>query len=97
MAIFDIPYVFTHIDTGSYGSNNDRAVFRNSKWGEQFFENKVHLLEAELRAKLNKWKGYLLSSKRRSISITVVLVGSLYWPGHTQGASKIQLSSLKSP
>ena len=47
MAIFDVRYVFTHIDIGSYGSNNDSGVFRNSKMGEQFFENKGHLAEAD--------------------------------------------------
>ena len=36
MAICDARYVFTHIDIGSYGSNNDCGVFRNSKMGEQF-------------------------------------------------------------
>ena len=45
--ICDARYVFTHIDIGSYGSNNDSGVFRNSKMGEQLFENKVHLPEAD--------------------------------------------------
>ena len=46
-AICDARYVFTRIDIDSYGSNNDNGVFRNSKIGEQFFENKVHLPEAD--------------------------------------------------
>ena len=46
-AICDASYVFTHIDIGKYGSNNDSGVFRNSKMGEQFFENIVHLPEAD--------------------------------------------------
>ena len=47
MAICDARYVFTHIDIGSYGSNNVSGVFKNSKMGEQFFENKVHIPEAD--------------------------------------------------
>ena len=47
MVICDARYISTHIDIGSYGSNNGSGVFRNSEMGEQFFENKVHLAEAD--------------------------------------------------
>ena len=47
MAACDARYVFTHIDIGSYGSNNESDVIRNSKMGQQFFENKLHLPEAD--------------------------------------------------
>ena len=47
MTICDARYVLTHINIGSYGSNNDSGVFRNSKMWEQLFENKVHLPEAD--------------------------------------------------
>ena len=46
-AVCDARYVFTRIDIDSYGSNNDNGVFRNSKIGAQFFENKVYLPEAD--------------------------------------------------
>ena len=47
MAICDTRYVFTLIDIGSYGSNNDSGVFRNSKMGQAFFESKFNLPESE--------------------------------------------------
>ena len=45
MAVCDARYVFAYIAivSSSYGSNNGSGVFRNSKMGEQFFENRVHL------------------------------------------------------
>ena len=44
MAISDAHYVFhTLVDIGSYGSNNDSGVFRNSKMGEAFFNEKMKL------------------------------------------------------
>ena len=47
MVICDVCCVFTHIDIGSYGSNNDSGVFRNSKMGDKSFETKVHLPKAD--------------------------------------------------
>ena len=47
MAICDARYIFTLVDVGSYGSNNDCGVFRNSLMGKAFFENKLKLPEAE--------------------------------------------------
>ena len=47
MAICDSRYVFTHIDIGSYGSNNDSGAFRNPKMGEQLFQNKVYLPQTD--------------------------------------------------
>ena len=47
MAICDAQYVFTLIDIGSYGSNNDSGVFRNSVMGDAFLKNKFSLPEPE--------------------------------------------------
>lgn len=41
MAICDAHYVFTLVDIGSYGSNNDSGVFRNSQMGKAFFDNRM--------------------------------------------------------
>ena len=37
MAICDARYVFTLVDIGSYGSNNDSGIFRESAMGKTFF------------------------------------------------------------
>ena len=47
MAIYDARYVFTLVDIGNYGSNNDSGVFRNSTMGKAFFETKMNLPESE--------------------------------------------------
>ena len=54
MAICDARYVFRHIDIGSYGSNNDSGIIRNSKMREQLFENEVQLPEANSLKVRNK-------------------------------------------
>lgn len=48
MAICDAHYVFTLIDSGSYGSNNDSGIFRNSQMGKAFYKNKMNLPEPEI-------------------------------------------------
>ena len=42
MAICDMYCVFTFIDLGSYGSNNDNSIFWNSSMGS-FFNGKMDL------------------------------------------------------
>ena len=48
MAICDARYVFTLVDIGSCGSNNDSEVFRNSTLGKGFFENCINLPDPEV-------------------------------------------------
>lgn len=43
MAICDARYIFTLVDIGSYGSNNDSGVFRHSEIGKAFFNNEMNL------------------------------------------------------
>ena len=43
MAICDARYIFTLVDIGSYGSNNDSGVFRNSAMGKAFFNDEMNL------------------------------------------------------
>ena len=43
MAICDARYVFTLVDIGSYGSNNDSGVFRNSSMEKAFFNEEMGL------------------------------------------------------
>ena len=48
MAICDARYVFTLVDIGSYGSNNDSGVFRNSVMGKAFFNGEMNLPVPEI-------------------------------------------------
>ena len=48
MAICDARYVFSQVNIGSYGSNNDSGLFRNSTMGKGFFENRMNLLDPEV-------------------------------------------------
>ena len=43
MAICDASYVFTFVDIGDYGSNNDSGVFRKSDIGKSFFKKEMNL------------------------------------------------------
>lgn len=43
MAICDARYVFTFVDIGDYGSNNDSGVFRRSEMGKSFFNKQMNL------------------------------------------------------
>lgn len=43
MAICDARYVFSFVDIGDYGSNNDSGVFRKSTIGKSFFSNEMNL------------------------------------------------------
>ena len=43
MAICDARYVFTFVDIGDYGSNNDSGVFRKSDIGKSFFKKEMNL------------------------------------------------------
>ena len=43
MAICDARYVFTLVDVGSYGSNNDSGIFRKSAMGKAFFNQKMNI------------------------------------------------------
>ena len=43
MAICDACYIFSLVDIGSFGSNNDSGVFRNSPMGKAFFNNEISL------------------------------------------------------
>ena len=47
MAICDAGYIFTLVGIGSFGSNNDRGVFRNSPMGKVFFNDEMGLPVAE--------------------------------------------------
>ena len=47
MAICDARYVFTFVDIGSYGSNNDSGVFRKSAIGKAFFNGEMNLPNPE--------------------------------------------------
>ena len=47
MVVCDARYVFTLVDIGSYGSNNDSGVFCNSKMGKALFQNKMNLPNSE--------------------------------------------------
>ena len=59
MAICDARYVFTLVDIGSYGSNHDSGVFRNSKMGKAFFNNLLSLSEPECLMMLRDLESYL--------------------------------------
>ena len=48
MAICDARYVFTLVDIGSYGSNNDSTAFHNSTMGKGFFENRMNRTDPEV-------------------------------------------------
>ena len=48
LAICDARYVFALVDIGSYGSNNESGVFRNSTMGKGFFENCMNLPDPEV-------------------------------------------------
>ena len=43
MAICDARYILTIVDIGSFGSNNDREVFRKSPMGKVFFNDEMDL------------------------------------------------------
>ena len=43
MAVVDASYRFITVDIGEYGANTDSNVFRNSKFGKKFMENKLDL------------------------------------------------------
>ena len=47
MAICDALYIFSLVDIGSFGSNNNSGVFRNSPMGKAFFNDKMSLPVAE--------------------------------------------------
>ncbi|XP_057294525.1 uncharacterized protein LOC130623036 [Hydractinia symbiolongicarpus] len=47
MAICDARYVFSFVDIGDYGSNNDSGVFRRSAIGKSFFKKEMNLPEPE--------------------------------------------------
>ena len=47
MAICDARYIFSFVDIGSFGSNNDGGVFRNSPMGKAFFNDEMGLPVAE--------------------------------------------------
>ena len=46
LAICDARYCFSFVDIGSYGSNNDSGVFRNSKMGNLLENNQMGIPEA---------------------------------------------------
>ena len=48
MAICDARYVFRLVDIGSYRSNNDSGVFRNSTMRKGFFERRMNLPDPEV-------------------------------------------------
>ena len=47
MAICDARNIFTLVDIGSFGSNNDSGEFRNSPIGKALFNDKISLPVAE--------------------------------------------------
>ena len=49
LAICDARYCFSFVDIGSYGSNNDSGIFKNSKMGKLFENNKMHVPEASTK------------------------------------------------
>ena len=69
MAICDARYVFTLVDVGSYGSNNDSGVFRKSAMGKAF-----------LSQKMNVPQPYYLSDSRSYGIVPYFLVGDEGFP-----------------
>ena len=47
LAVCDANYCFTLFDLGQYGSNNDSGVLLNSKMGQLFDENSLHVPESK--------------------------------------------------
>lgn len=47
MAICDARYVFSFVDIGDYGSNNDSGIFRRSSIGKSFFNKEMNLPEPQ--------------------------------------------------
>ena len=47
MAICDARYVFSFVDKGDYGSNNNSGVFRKSAIGKSFFNKEMNLLNSD--------------------------------------------------
>jgi len=47
MAVCDARYVFSFVDIGDYGSNNDSEVFRRSAIGKSFFNKEMNLPNPE--------------------------------------------------
>ena len=45
-AICNANYLFSYVDIGSYGSNNDAVFLKNSKVGDKFENNEMGLPEA---------------------------------------------------
>jgi DDE superfamily endonuclease len=43
MAVVDANYKFIVVDVGSYGSNSDGGIWKNSKFGEKFDNKKIEL------------------------------------------------------
>ena len=43
MGICDADYVLTFVGTGSYVSNNDSGIFRNSTIGKSLFDEQMNL------------------------------------------------------
>ena len=45
LALVDADYKFRIVDIGEYGSNSDSGIFRHSKFGKRFMENRIDLPE----------------------------------------------------
>ena len=49
LATCDTRYCFSFMEIGSYGSNNDSGIFKNSKMGKLFENNKMRVPEASTK------------------------------------------------
>ena len=78
MTIFNASYVHTLVDIGSYGSNNDSGVFRNSSMGKGFFKNLMNLLDPEVISS-DRSRKELPSYIAENFSTTTVTFRALSW------------------
>ena len=78
MTIFNASYVHTLVDIGSYGSNNDSGVFRNSSMGKGFFKNLMNLLDPEIISN-DRSRKELRSYIAENFSTTTVAFRDLSW------------------
>ena len=78
MTIFNASYVHILVDIGSYWSNNDSGVFRNSSIGKGLFKNLMNLLDPEFISNYRSIKE-LPSYIAENFSTTTVAFRALSW------------------